>query len=333
MTDKSAAPNAISCAASGAAPSAAANTASSAAANTTPNAIQSAATGVAPSAAANAAASTAPSFTVVSIAANLPGPVAAQRFRAFGAEVIKVEPPFGDPMFHYNEPYYDVLCAGLEVLTLDLKSEQGLEELHNLLVDADLFLTSHRTGALGRLGLGWDELHARYPRLSQVAIVGHGDGEGDIAGHDLTYQAHAGTLTPPQLPTIPVADMAGSERAVSEGMAALWEAQITGEGSYREVALADMAEEFGAPAYYGLSNPGGLLGGALPQYGLYEASDGAWVAVALLEPHFLDKAIQLLDISGSKEDFRTIIATKTAAEWERWALEHSLPIAAVREPG
>lgn len=57
------------------------------------------------------------------------------------------------------------------------------------------------------------------------------------------------------------------------------------------------------------------------------------MAVALLEPHFLDKAIELLDISGSAEDFRAVIATKTANEWERWALEHSLPVAAVREAG
>lgn len=274
-----------------------------------------------------------PSFTVVSIATNLPGPTAAKRFRELGAEVIKVEPPFGDPMRLYNEPYYTALTEGQQILTLDLKSSPGVEELHRLLSDADIFLTSHRTGALERLGLGWDALHAQYPRLSQVAIVGHGDGEGNIAGHDLTYQAHAGTLTPPQLPTIPVADMAGSERAVSDGMAALWHAQITGEGTFHEVALADMAEEFGAPAYYGLSNPGSFLGGALPQYGLYEAADGAWVAIALLEPHFLDKAVQLLDISGSREDFRTVIATKTAAEWESWAREHSLPIAAVREAG
>ncbi|MBC2682379.1 CoA transferase [Corynebacterium anserum] len=274
-----------------------------------------------------------PSFTVVSIATNLPGPTAAKRFCELGAEVIKVEPPSGDPMRLYNEPYYTVLAEGQQILTLDLKSPSGMTELHRLLSGADIFLTSHRTGALTRLGLAWDELHAQHPRLSQVAIVGHGDGEGNIAGHDLTYQAHAGTLTPPQLPTIPVADMAGSERAVSEGMAALWETQITGEGTFREVALADMAEEFGAPAYYGLSNPGSLLGGGLPHYGLYEAADGGWVAIALLEPHFLDKATQLLDISGSKEDYRTVIATKTAAEWERWAREHSLPIAAVREAG
>lgn len=264
------------------------------------------------------------------MATNLPGPVATQRFMAYGAEVIKVEPPIGDPMSIYNEPYYEALSKDQDIRTLDLKSEQGKEELFRELEDADIFLTSHRSGGLARLGLGWEELHAKFPRLSQVAIVGHA-GDGDVVGHDLTYQAHAGTLQPPQLPTIPVADMAGSERAVSEGMAALWQAQVTGEGSYREIALAGMAEEFGAPARYKLSNPGGLLGGLLPHYDLYKAADRAWVAVALLEPHFLEKALKLLDISGSREDFEQVIASRTAEEWEQWARQHSLPIAAVTQ--
>lgn len=267
---------------------------------------------------------------VVSIATNLPGPLAARRFAELGMHVTKVEPPSGDLMQHYCRAYYGELIAGQHVCAIDLKSEDGAAELRDLLAQADLLLTSHRPAALERLGLGWEQLHAEFPQLNQVAIVGHSGDDAAMAGHDLTYQAHAGTLDPPHMPRIPVADMAGSERAVSEGLAALLNRTHTGSGSYREVALADMAEHFGGPARHGLTSNDGLLGGGIPQYGLYPAREG-WVAVALLEPHFLADGLELLGISGDREEFQRILATKTAAEWEAFARRHNLPLAAVRE--
>lgn len=267
---------------------------------------------------------------VVSIATNLPGPLAARRFAELGMHVTKVEPPSGDLMQHYCRAYYGELIAGQHVCAIDLKSEDGAAELRDLLAQADLLLTSHRPAALERLGLGWEQLHAEFPQLNQVAIVGHSGDDAAMAGHDLTYQAHAGTLDPPHMPRIPVADMAGSERAVSEGLAALLDRTHTGSGSYREVALADMAEHFGGPARHGLTSNDGLLGGGIPQYGLYPAREG-WVAVALLEPHFLADGLELLGISGDREEFQRILATKTAAEWEVFARRHNLPLAVVRE--
>lgn len=112
--------------------------------------------------------------------------------------------------------------------------------------------------------------------------------------------------------------------------AALLDRTHTGSGSYREVALADMAEHFGGPARHGLTSNDALLGGGIPQYGLYPAREG-WVAVALLEPHFLADGLELLGISGDREEFQRILATKTAAEWEVFARRHNLPLAAVRE--
>ncbi|KAB3522654.1 CoA transferase [Corynebacterium sp. zg254] len=291
-----------------------------------------------------------PAFNVVTLAPNLPGPIAAKRFAHLGAHVTKVEGPgpAADPMKAQAPAYYKHLTAGQKVVELNLKDPHGIQGLHELLADAHLLLTSSRPASLARLGLGWGELHERYPHLVQVAIVGHGGEHADQAGHDLTYEAHAGTLplgpdNTPVMPPVPLADLAGAERAVSEGLAGLWTATSTGVGSYHEVGLADMAEEFSDVARWGLSGPGTFLGGALPQYNLYQAKDGQWVAVAALEPHFLAACAEVMDFGDAQPSmdagptfglqhrhYQHAIAQRTAAEWDAVASEKNIPIAAVR---
>ena len=75
-----------------------------------------------------------------------------------------------------------------------------------------LLITAYRPSALRRLGLAG--AHLRH-RLTHVEIVGHAGDAAEAPGHDLTYQAVHGTLTPPAMPTVPVADMLGAERAVT----------------------------------------------------------------------------------------------------------------------
>ena len=293
-----------------------------------------------------------PNFTVVTLAPNLPGPVAAKRLHELGGTVIKVEGPgkAADPMRLYCEPYYQHLVEGQEVRSIDLKQESGLQELHELLAKADLLLTSSRPASLQRLGLGWEELHERFPTLAQVAIVGHSGEHVDVAGHDLTYEAHAGTLSfhgdTPAMPVVPIADLAGAERAVSQALAALWQAAATGQGSYHEVALADMAAEFATPARFRLTGPDTLLGGLLPGYGLYQAECGNWVAIAALEPHFFVGLIEALAAEGllpdnttaeqlqsegmTAEQLAAAVGQKTAVWWDEVASKRNLPIASVR---
>ena len=293
-----------------------------------------------------------PNFTVVTLAPNLPGPVAAKRLHELGGTVIKVEGPgkAADPMRLYCEPYYQHLVEGQEVRSIDLKQESGVRELYELLEGADLLLTSSRPASLQRLGLGWEELHKRFPTLAQVAIVGHSGEHVDVAGHDLTYEAHAGTLSfhgdPPAMPVVPIADLAGAERAVSQALAALWQAAATGQGSYHEVALADMAAEFATPARFRLTGPDTLLGGLLPGYGLYQAECGNWVAIAALEPHFFVGLIEALAAEGllpdnttaeqlqsegmTAEQLAAAVGQKTAVWWDEVASKRNLPIASVR---
>ena len=159
---------------------------------------------------------------VISLAVNLPGPLTAARYTALGAAVTKVVPPSGDPLAWVSPAWHDALQVDQDVISLDLKSAEGQAKLAELLAGADALLTSTRPAALARLGLDWRTLSASYPRLCHVAILGYPAPDEDRAGHDLTYQASAGLLEPPSFPRIPLADYAGSERAVSALFALLW---------------------------------------------------------------------------------------------------------------
>ena len=270
---------------------------------------------------------------VVTIAINLPGPAAASRLSALGATVTKVEPPAGDFLAHGFPRYYDELLGEQAVVTLDLKSPEGLAKLHELLSEADVLITSHRTSALRRLGLGWEELHPRHPRLSQVAIAGHRAPHDEVPGHDLTYQAVNGLLAgppgeEPRMPVILVADLTGAERAATEAVAAVLHRDRTGEGSFREVALSDAAETMAAPLRHGLTGPQGVLGGTSPAYRIYATAEGH-LACAALEPHFFSRLTQLLGVSGSNEELEGAFKERTARDWEAWGAEHDVPLAAI----
>jgi crotonobetainyl-CoA:carnitine CoA-transferase CaiB-like acyl-CoA transferase len=268
---------------------------------------------------------------VVTLAVNVPGPAAAARLRDFGAAVTKVEPERGDPLLHVSPAWYEALASGQEVRRLDLKDPGGREELDTLLEGADLLLTSSRPASLERLGLSRGELHAAYPGLSQVAIVGNPSPRADEPGHDLTYLAGWGMLSPPDLPRTLLADLAGAERAVSAALGLLLARERSLGPGYAEVALSEAAEAFAAPLVHGLTSPGGVLGGGLPGYGLYRASDG-WIAVAALEDHFLRRLLSELGLEeADRTALEAIFLEHPAAWWERWAAERDLPVAAVRE--
>src|SRR6266566_405913 len=172
---------------------------------------------------------------VINLAVNLPGPMAAYRLAQFGAEVVKVEPPSGDPVAQSYPALYQKLHHGQRIVTLDLKTSQDQTRLGELLADADLLITSMRPRALAKLGLQWEALHQRFPRLCHVAIVGFAAPDEDRSGHDLLYQAQAGLLEPPQLPQALIADYAGAERAVSVALALLLTRAQSGEAQHATV--------------------------------------------------------------------------------------------------
>lgn len=269
---------------------------------------------------------------MVTTALNLPGPAACARLRDLGATVTKVEPPSGDPMQGFNAAWYAHLHESVNVLRLDLKAAEGRAAMDALLLEADLLVTAQRPSALARLGLGARSLAERFPRLCHVAIVGHAPPEEERAGHDLTYLAEAGLLSPPSPPATLYADMAGAERAVTTALALVL-ARDRGRPARAAFApLADAATWLSQPLARGLTSPGALLGGGYAGYNVYAAKEG-WIAVAALEPHFAHALAQALGLETlERPNLAACFARESAAHWENWARARDLPIVALRAP-
>jgi crotonobetainyl-CoA:carnitine CoA-transferase CaiB-like acyl-CoA transferase len=260
---------------------------------------------------------------VVSVAVNLPGPIAARRLADLGAHVIKVEPPAGDPLATYAPELYAELSDGMEIVVRDLKEAPA----GSLLVEADVLLSSSRPSSLERLGLDPAAV-AAHTRLCHVAIVGYA-GDAEAAGHDLNYQAAAGLVRASQLPASLLADVAGGERAAFAALALLAERERTGRGGAAEVALADAASALAAPLRAGLTAAGAVLGGGNPFYAVYKALSG-FVAVGCVERQFADRLAEALN-ARTADELTAAFAQRPADYWEQWARARDLPINAVRK--
>ncbi len=260
---------------------------------------------------------------IVTMAQNVPGPVAVARLVAAGAVAIKVEAPWGDPLEGLCKPWYDELHTGVTVVRLDLKTGDGMRSLTDLLGSAAVFVASHRPAALDRLGLDAVALSHRFPLLRHLNIVGD-TAHPDDPGHDVTYQAKAGLLQG-GLPKTLLADLFGAERA----HAAIVEMMHKGPGGRRVVGLYDALSALTAPIRHGLTAPGGGLGGGNPAYGVYAASAGS-VAVGALEPHFRERLYGALGLADGSS-LSAVFTAKTASEWEQWAADRDIPIKAVTD--
>lgn len=277
---------------------------------------------------------------VLSVATNIPGPVACARLRDMGARIVKVEPPNGDALARACPAWYAALHEDVEVQTLDLKKPTGSAKLEEHLAGSDLLITSSRPSALGRLGLEWSSLGRRYPELLQVAITGYMAPEEEKPGHDLTYQARLGLVRPPFLPRTVLADMAGAERGVTAALMLLYRREKAAQDGVsldpgdrlENVSLSEAAAAFAEPLARGLTRQDGLLGGVLPGYNLYETADG-WIAVAVLERHFLARLARELELNVvTKETLASAFLSQASEAWEAWAAERDIPLVAVRQP-
>jgi len=267
---------------------------------------------------------------VVALATNIPGPLAAARLRLLGASVTKLEPTTGDPLESASPRWYAEICRDLDVVRINPREAAERAALHARVSEADVLITTMRGSALSRLGFDWDALHVWAPRVVHVAVTGEGPPHEDRAGHDLTYQAQAGLLSPPAMPRTLVADLAAAERIVCTVLGALLVRARTGRGVRADVAIVDSALEFNAPLRYGLTGPRDVLGGALPAYDLYEAVDG-WIACAALEPHFMNRLRAELGLENlDAGSLRVAFASQTVAHWEALAASADLPLAAAK---
>jgi crotonobetainyl-CoA:carnitine CoA-transferase CaiB-like acyl-CoA transferase len=261
---------------------------------------------------------------VVTIALNVPGPLAVAHLRRVGARVTKVEPLTGDPLAEFCPSWYAELHEAVDVERLDLKTPDARAHLLTLLGSAQLFVASQRPSALARLGLDAATLLADgtpTAHLRWLNIVGE-TARAEVAGHDLTYLARAGLLGREQPRTL-VADVLGAERAFATALLLL----AQGAGAQAQVGLFDSLSPLVAPLTHGLTGPGRLLGGRLPAYGIYEASEGH-VALAALEPHFRARLYAGLDLPDGS-DLTETMRGRSAGDWESWGEAHDVPIAAL----
>lgn len=261
---------------------------------------------------------------IVSIAQNVPGPVALARLVAHGATAFKIEPPDGDPLKGLSPRWYRELHRGVTVERIDLKSARGRARLGHLLRDANLFLASQRPSALARLGLDRGTVARTHPRVRWINIVGD-TRDPERPGHDLTYQAGAGLLGA-GMPRTLLADLFGAERVVSATLMLLG----AKAPASAQVGLAQALGPAASPLRAGLTAAGGALGGGLPAYRVYETRRGR-VAVAALEPHFRERLYAALNLPDGHA-LEDVMRSRTARQWEQWAARLDLPLARVADP-
>jgi alpha-methylacyl-CoA racemase len=290
---------------------------------------------------------------VLDLSRHLPGPLAARLLADLGARVVKVEEPsMGDPVRQAPPRRSGVgslaaaLLGGLESVALDLKRPGAAAVLEGLIARADVLLESFRPGTLERLGFPPEDLRRRHPRLVICSVTGWGPAGpwAARAGHDLTYQALAGTLAPTAaMPAVPVADLVGAWGAVSAIVAALFRRERTGQGAHLDAALYDAAvygnftnwAEEGGGGPHGVGDPLPLTG-SLPCYQIFPTADGHRIAFAPLEPHFWKRfcrAIGREDLAGrqystsprTRREVAEVLRGRTRAEWERLFAQEDLP--------
>jgi crotonobetainyl-CoA:carnitine CoA-transferase CaiB-like acyl-CoA transferase len=226
---------------------------------------------------------------------------------ALGAEVIKVErPTAGDPgraapcVVNDVSGYYLQQNMGKDGLCVNLKDPRGLELMHRLVADADVFVENYRPGALDKLGLGYAELAKLNPRLvyCSVSAYGHTGPDAERPGFGLIAEAKSGAMSlvgvpgePPPLFRMPLADMYAGMHGVSAICAALFGRAATGRGRHIDIALYDCMVSMHDYAIQCYTMSGGKempvqTGHDLPQstvYGVFTARDGYLVIAAQVD--------------------------------------------------
>jgi crotonobetainyl-CoA:carnitine CoA-transferase CaiB-like acyl-CoA transferase len=218
-----------------------------------------------------------------------PGPYATQLLVELGAEVLKVEPPGGDPMRVFPT-LFAVLNAGKRAVAVDLKEASVRDAVLERAASADVVIEGFRPGVVDRLGVGDAAVRARNRSVVYCSVSGYGQ-DGPLRllpGHDLNYQAWAGVVEPrpgsddaPVVGRPPIADLAGGSYAALAISAALVRRERRGEGERIDVSMTDILATW-TGALPPLSMSDGQSLGDLPGYGTFATADGGWIALGVL---------------------------------------------------
>lgn len=284
---------------------------------------------------------------VLDLASVGPAARASRTLADYGADVVKVGAVPRAGSVQIVPPYYAYSGnRGVRRALFDLKDDEGREAFLTLADSADVVIESFRPGVVQKLGIGYDTVRSRNPRVVYCSTSGFGQTgpRSAWAGHDVNYLATSGFLDcsgrradgRPALPGATVADIAaGGMQAAMSIMAALVGRERTGEGEYLDVSIADGAlammslyvDEYLAtgvepgPGHY-------ILTGRYACYEIYGCSDARFVSVGAIEPQFWKNLCRLLgleryadaqlddalqgEISAAMAE---VFATRTRDEW------------------
>lgn len=240
--------------------------------------------------------------TIVSLEHAIAAPFCTRQLADLGARVIKVERPGrGDFARDYDErvlgqaSHFVWTNRSKESLAIDVKAQAGREALFALLAKADVLIQNLASGAADRLGLAYEDLQARFPRLIVCGISGYGpDGPyRDKKAYDLLIQSEAGFLSvtgtqdEPAKAGCSIADIAAGMYAYTSILAALIERGRTGRGRRIDVSMLEcMVEWMSFPLYYAFDGaaPPPRVGAAhatIFPYGPFRAGDGQTVMLGI----------------------------------------------------
>ena len=241
-------------------------------------------------------------ITIVALEHAIAAPFCTRQLADLGARVIKIERTgIGDLARGYDvrvkgqSSYFIWVNRSKESLTLDVKQPQAAEIIQRLLSRADVLVQNLAPGATERMGLSYQHLKAKHPRLIVCDISGYGD-DGpyrDKKAYDLLIQAEAGVLSvtgskdAPAKAGLSIADIASAMYAYSGILAALIQRGRTGQGSRIDVSMLESTLEWmGFPLYYaydGAAPPprNGAAHATIYPYGAFKAGDGKTVMLGV----------------------------------------------------
>jgi crotonobetainyl-CoA:carnitine CoA-transferase CaiB-like acyl-CoA transferase len=245
---------------------------------------------------------------VIDLSTFVAGPSTARLLAEWGADCIKVEAPGGDPARRqpsiFGMPYDDDENLGFDVgnlnkrfISVDLKNTEGKKIFWRLLESADVFVTNIRMQALRKLGIDYDSLKGRFPRLIFAHCMGYGENgpEKDSPGFDMTcYMGRGGLIgttvnkgSPPMVPANGYGDFQLSPSLASGVCAALYNRERTGRGDYVTVSLHHLAVYMLSiaivSAQYGNPYPKSRSEVLCPTANFYRTKDDKWIVLCVPE--------------------------------------------------
>ncbi len=290
-------------------------------------------------------------ITVVDLTRVLAGPYCTMVLRDLGARVIKVEQPgkgddsraFG-PFLNGQSAYFASLNRGKESIALDLKADADRKIFDGLLAEADVLVENFRPGTMEKLGFGWDDLHARFPKLIYAAAsgFGHTGPYARRAAYDMVVQAMGGIMSVTGTPGGPPVRVGTSIGDITAGLftaigvnAALFHRALTGEAMKVDVAMLDcqVAILENAIARYAatgeVAGPIGARHPAITPFAAFHAED-TWIVIAAGNDALFDKLAKVVGREHWLTDERFVTNQKRTEHWE--ALFEEINAALAKRP-